>query len=112
MHEMALAEGILGVVLDAAHGQPVRRVRVRVGALQRVLPESLRFCFELAAQETAAAGAAVDIDEVLARVRCRGCRAESPVEDAVFQCRACGAFDVEVVAGQELLVAGLELEDG
>jgi Zn finger protein HypA/HybF involved in hydrogenase expression len=57
MHEMALAQGILGVVLDKANGERVRAVRVRVGALQRVVPESLELCFRLAAADTVAADA-------------------------------------------------------
>jgi len=31
--ETALAEGVLGVVLDASEGRVVRRVRLRVGTL-------------------------------------------------------------------------------
>lgn len=62
MHELALAEGILGVVLDKADGERVRAVRVRVGASQRVVNESLEFCFRLAAEDTVAAEAALVID--------------------------------------------------
>jgi hydrogenase nickel incorporation protein HypA/HybF len=62
MHEMGLAEGILAVALDVAGAERIERVRVRVGELQRVAPESLRFCFELAAQDTAAANAVLEVD--------------------------------------------------
>ena len=62
MHEMPLAEGILEVVLQVAEGQPVRQVRVRAGALQRVVPDSLQFCFELAAAGTPAEPAYLDIE--------------------------------------------------
>jgi hydrogenase nickel incorporation protein HypA/HybF len=62
MHEMGLAEGILAVALDVAGEERIERVRVRVGELQRVAPDSLRFCFELAAQETSAASAVLDVD--------------------------------------------------
>jgi hydrogenase nickel incorporation protein HypA/HybF len=62
MHEMGLAEGILAVALDVAGAERIERVRVRVGELQRVTPDSLRFCFELAAQDTPAAHAVLDVD--------------------------------------------------
>jgi hydrogenase nickel incorporation protein HypA/HybF len=64
MHELALAQGVLDIVLDVARDEPVRLVRVRVGELQRVLPESLRFCFQLVAQDSPAAQAELVIDEV------------------------------------------------
>lgn len=107
-----MAEGILAVVLDVAEGQTVQRVQLRVGKLHLVVPDSLRFCFELAAQETPAAGARLEMAEVPARVRCHECWAESETGAPPFHCGACGTFDVELVAGEELLVDAVELEDG
>jgi hydrogenase nickel incorporation protein HypA/HybF len=62
MHELGLAEGIVAVALDVAGGERVERVRVSVGAGQRVVPDSLQFCFELAAQDTLAANARLDVE--------------------------------------------------
>lgn len=112
MHEMGLAEGILSVVVSVADGQPVERVRVRVGALQRVVPESLRFCFELASQDTCAAGAVLDVRETATRVVCRRCRVESAIASATFACRSCGTFDVELVAGTEASVEAVKVPSG
>lgn len=112
MHEMPLAEGILAVVLQAADDQPVRRVRVRAGALQRVVPDSLQFCFELAAADTPAADARLLVENVPARLRCRRCRAETERSSPPFLCGACGDPDVEYVGGDELLVDGVELDSG
>jgi hydrogenase nickel incorporation protein HypA/HybF len=64
MHEVAIAQGILEVVLDVAAGHEVRTVRVRAGELQAVTEESLQFCFELVAQETPAATARVEVETV------------------------------------------------
>jgi Zn finger protein HypA/HybF involved in hydrogenase expression len=64
MHEMAYAEGILAVALDVAEGQHVRRVQVHVGDLHRIVSDSLQFCFELASEDTPAAGARLDVEVV------------------------------------------------
>jgi hydrogenase nickel incorporation protein HypA/HybF len=64
LHELGLAEGILAVVLEVAARERVERVRVSVGELQRVVPDSLRFCFELAAQDTLASQATLDVEIV------------------------------------------------
>jgi Zn finger protein HypA/HybF involved in hydrogenase expression len=61
MHEMAYAEGILAVALDVAEGHAVRCVQVRVGTWHALVPDSLQFCFELAAQDTPAARARLDV---------------------------------------------------
>jgi hypothetical protein len=61
MHEMAYAEGILAVALDVSAGHPVRRVQVRLGAQHGIVLDSLRFCFELAAEDTPAADARLEV---------------------------------------------------
>ena len=112
MHEMALAEGILAVVLDAADDQKVRRVCLRVGKLLMVVPDSLQFSFQLVADGTPAAGAVLEIEEAPARWRCKQCGAESEPDLQPLQCQGCGASEVEVVSGDELLVDAVELETG
>ena len=62
MHEVALAQGILDVVLDVAAGRQVQIVRVRAGELLAVSEDSLQFCFELVAQDTPAAAARLQVE--------------------------------------------------
>ena len=62
MHEMALAQGILDVVLDVAGDHEAKTIRLRVGELQAVTQDSLQFCFEMAATETPAATARLEVE--------------------------------------------------
>lgn len=64
MHEVAIAEGILEVVLEKAAGEDVRRVRLRVGDDLRVSASALRSAFELVAAGTLAEGAALEIGPI------------------------------------------------
>ncbi len=111
MHELGLAEGLLAVTLDIAGARPVQRVQVRVGALQRVVPDSLEFGFRLVAEGTPAATAVLEIVEVPARVRCRECGEESAVDGALLLCAACSSSQLEVLSGDEVLVDEVELAD-
>jgi hydrogenase nickel incorporation protein HypA/HybF len=112
MHEMAIAEGILTVVLDAAQHHPVDRVRVKIGALHAVVPDSLRFSFELAADGTEAQDAALDIEEVPAVFHCRMCDTKSGLDGPSFHCHACGSPEITIISGEELTVEAVEREDG
>lgn len=112
MHEMALAEGILRVVLKAAGGRPVSRVRLEVGRLQMVVPDSLQFSFRLVAAGTPAAEATLDLQEVPAVLRCGKCGAESRLDLPAFNCGDCGASDIEVISGDELMIDAIALLDG
>ena len=64
MHEVAIAQGILDVVLDVTNGATVRSVRVRAGEQQAVTQESLRQCFEMVALDTPAATARLDVEVI------------------------------------------------
>jgi hydrogenase nickel incorporation protein HypA/HybF len=112
MHEMALAEGILAVVLDAAEGQKVRRVQLQVGKLQMVVLDSLQFSFQLMADGTPAAEAIVEMEEMPVHVLCKQCGADSQLNSPPFSCLSCNSFDVEVASGDQLVVDAVELENG
>jgi hydrogenase nickel incorporation protein HypA/HybF len=110
MHELAIADAVVQIAAEHARGRRVTVVRVAAGALRQVVPDALAFAFELVARGTPIEGAALELRTVPARVRCRTCGSESEQDDFPFACRACGAFEVEVVAGEELMVEELVLE--
>ncbi|HBZ57355.1 MAG TPA: hydrogenase maturation nickel metallochaperone HypA, partial [Syntrophobacteraceae bacterium] len=59
MHELAIAQNVLDVVLEEGHRHglaQVTSIRLEVGALAAVVPDALRFCFEMVSQQTIAAG--------------------------------------------------------
>jgi hydrogenase nickel incorporation protein HypA/HybF len=111
MHELSLAEAVVGIACRHAAGRPVARVELRVGHLRQVVPSALEFAFELVAQGTEAEGAELVMEHVPAAGRCRGCGAESELAGFPLRCRACGGLDLELLRGEELLVDALELDD-
>ena len=111
MHELSLCRSIVAISVRRAEGKPVARVHVRVGHLRQVVPDTLVRCFELLAPASGLEGAVLEITEVAAEVRCRGCGATTVLERFELRCGACGGSDLEVTAGEELFVESLELVD-
>ena len=115
MHELALAESIVDIAVRHAGGRGGRgritRVEVAVGHLRQVVPSALSFAFELLAQGTPLEGAELALHEVPAAGRCRACGTESRLDGFPLSCRACGSGDVEIVAGEELRVESLDVEE-
>ena len=73
MHELSIAEAIVAIAERHAAGRRVYRVSVKVGHLRQVVPDALQFAFQLLTDGTVLEGAELAIEEVPARVRCRGC---------------------------------------
>lgn len=111
MHELSIAEAIVAIAERHAAGRRVYRVSVKVGHLRQVVPDALEFAFQLLTDGTVLEGAELAIEEVPARVRCRGCGAQSRADDFPLSCAACGSLSVEVCAGEELLVDELDVEE-
>jgi hydrogenase nickel incorporation protein HypA/HybF len=110
MHELSIAEAVVEIGVRNAAGRRVHAVELRVGHLRQVVPSALEFAFALVSAGTVLEGAKLVIEDVPARGRCRACGAETVMEQFPLQCARCEALDLEVVAGEELLVDSLELE--
>ena len=111
MHELAIAESIVGISGRHANGRRVTKVYLKVGHLRQIVPSALKFSFELVAQGTPIEGAELEMEEIPATGSCRGCGAESRLESFPLQCGVCGGYDLGIVEGEELYVESLELEE-
>jgi hydrogenase nickel incorporation protein HypA/HybF len=113
VHELSLCEAIAGVVRPHAIGRQVDIVRVRIGALRQVVPESLEFCWSLIREYESLPGAELELELVAAEVVCRSCQQRHEIESRwSLLCPVCESADVEVTRGNEFLVTSLEVHDG
>jgi hydrogenase nickel incorporation protein HypA/HybF len=111
VHELAIAESIVAIAREHARGRRVARVEVAVGALRQVVPSALEFAFELVADGTEVEGAELVLEHVDARVACRSCGIQSVCAEFPFACARCRSDFFDVIAGEELHVEALELDD-
>lgn len=113
MHEMSIAQAILGVVENELERHGLSRaavVRVKVGQLSGVVPHSLTFCWRMVSEDGPAAGSTLEIIDVPARARCLVCDSEFEVRDFVFVCPDCQSTDLDLLTGRELTVDSLEAD--
>jgi hydrogenase nickel incorporation protein HypA/HybF len=108
MHELALTQEIVEIVRERAGDRRVRRVVLEIGKLSAVLPDAVRFCFDLCAEGTAAEGAVLEILEPAGRARCRACGGEVALERPFGRC-ACGSSDLDWISGEELKIREMEV---
>jgi hydrogenase nickel incorporation protein HypA/HybF len=109
MHEMGLTQSIVAIVAEQAAGRKVKRVTLEIGKFAAVMPDAIRFCFDVVAQGSPLDGAALDIIEIAGRARCRDCGTEVMLVEAFTKCR-CGSRRLERLSGDELNIKSMELE--
>ncbi len=110
MHELSLCQAIAGVVKPHAAGRRVDVVRVQVGALRQVVPDTLSFCWTLVRDHADMPGAELVLELVPAEVDCRACGRQSRIESrwSVY-CPHCRSADVSVIRGEEFLVTSVDV---
>lgn len=108
MHELAITQEVVALVSERTGGAKVRRVVLRIGKLSAVLPDAVQFCFEVCCEGTPLEGAALEIVETPGTARCRACGATVTLDRPYGMC-TCGAFDLEWLTGEELLIQEVEL---
>ncbi len=108
MHEFSLASSIVEACSARAGDARVGRVTLEIGRLTCVMPDALRFCFELCTEGTPLAGAELEILDIGGRARCHACGAELELSDLFSAC-GCGSHDLQWLAGEELRIKEMEL---
>ncbi|HEQ71854.1 MAG TPA: hydrogenase maturation nickel metallochaperone HypA [Spirochaetia bacterium] len=118
MHEFSLCESIVNTLLSEyeklkkpADGRiSVTRVRMAVGKLRAVVPESMLLAWEVLTRETPLHEARLELVAVPVAVRCRACTAESEIDLPLFVCPLCGGTDLDILRGNELMLEEMEVE--
>ena len=114
MHELSVAQSIVEIVeqhIPQNRSQAVQAIKVKVGELSGVVPESLDFCFQAIVDGTPLKRAALQIELVPFSLLCSDCTEVNNTEPGIVLCPNCGGVNTRVVGGTELLVIEIELQD-
>jgi hydrogenase nickel incorporation protein HypA/HybF len=110
VHELAISEAIVSQVCERVGPTRVARVVVEIGRLSAVVPDAVRFCFDLAAAGTVVENAQLEIVDVPGIGHCPQCGANREM-DVLFMtdCVECGAIGLEIIHGNELRIREVEV---
>ena len=110
MHELGITQTIVAIVAEHANGAKVQRVSLEIGKLSAIMPDSVRFCFDVCSKGTVLEEANLEIIEIPGLARCRQCGTEIPLEQPFGIC-TCGSVELDLIAGQELRIKEMEIEE-
>jgi len=115
MHEFSLAEGLIKAVREEmVRHQPLpgklQRIRVVVGEMRQVVPETLRFAYQTLARGTEAEGSELVIEPKPTAAECRDCSWTGPIENHLFICKQCESTNITIISGKELFLSSMEFD--
>ncbi|MBF2004029.1 hydrogenase maturation nickel metallochaperone HypA [Chlorogloeopsis fritschii PCC 9212] len=110
MHELGITQNIIAIVAEHAQGSKVQRVLLEIGKLSAIMPDAIRFCFDICSQGTVLEGAKLEILETPGLGKCRECGATIPLEQPFGKCQ-CGSTQIDLIAGEELKIKEIEIEE-
>jgi hydrogenase nickel incorporation protein HypA/HybF len=108
MHELGITQNIVSIVSGHARGARVTRVSLEIGKLSAVVPDAIRFCFDVCSKGTELENAHLEIIEIPGRLKCQDCQKLTETNQVYGPCE-CGSWNTTPVAGRELRVKEMEL---
>jgi len=113
MHEMSLAESVRQIIEDTAREQgfsKVKTVWLEIGQLSCIEPEAMRFCFDVAMEDSIAKDAQLEIIELPGAGCCEACSEMVEMQQQYGLCPKCGSPRLQIVSGDRMRVKDLEVE--
>ncbi|MEH2165097.1 MAG: hydrogenase maturation nickel metallochaperone HypA [Nostoc sp.] len=110
MHEFGITQNIVAIVTEHAKGAKVQRVLLEIGKLSAIMPDAIRFCFDICTQGTLLEGAILEILEIPGLGRCRQCGAEIALDKPFGICN-CGSVQLDLLTGEQLKIKEIEIEE-
>ncbi|SRR5690554_4690078 len=114
MHELSIAMSLIDLITQECknHGvDRLKKVKVVAGELAGVVPEALKFSFEVVSEGTVAEGAELEIEVRPLQAICQDCSTEFIIEKMKFRCPQCESRNLKRSAGDELFIDYLETAD-
>lgn len=95
---------------EAAGATRVNIVRLTVGGLTEIVPDSLQFAWEALTPGTLAEGSVLEVRETRGWSLCLQCGAEFDHDRFDRRCTSCGSFATKVSRGDELLIDDIDVD--
>jgi hydrogenase nickel incorporation protein HypA/HybF len=109
MHELGITRNLVAIVGEAAQGRAVRKVWLEIGRNSALMPEAVRFCFDVVSKGTALEQAQLEIVQIAPGWQCAGCGVQLGAAAAAPSCPDCGGA-LRLRSGDELNIKAMEVE--
>ena len=112
MHEMSIAQSLLDIIREEMaknDARVLKSVRLHIGQMSAIVPDSLSFCFEVMTSGTELEGAKLIIEVIPLRGVCKECNQAFEIRDYAFECPHCGSREINTISGRDLSIVEMEV---
>jgi hydrogenase nickel incorporation protein HypA/HybF len=115
MHELSIASDIISRVCEFRDknypNAAITRIKVEIGPLAGVDPDSLAFVFPIAAAEGTLKDTKLDIAKSKISLICSSCGKISMLETMEWLCPLCESGEIRIEGGKEMSIQNIEIEN-
>lgn len=108
MHELGVTRNIVAIVTEQAGDKKVNRVLLEIGKLSAIMPDAIRFCFDVVSKNTPLENATLQINEIPGLAKCQVCGEEFEIKQLFGRC-LCGSNHIQCIAGEEMKIKEMEI---
>lgn len=112
MHELSIAQQIINLVEQYLPNEKqisVKAVKLKIGKLNNIFIDSLKFCYETLSKDTKLENSVLNIEFVPAIIECKDCSMVNEITDEILYCHHCNSFNIQIKSGYELEIKELEI---
>ncbi len=113
MHELALTQGIIDIVVSEQEKQgfkDVKEIRLKVGEYSGIVPDYIKDFFPTVSKGTCAEQATLVISFIPAEIKCLECGFEGKPGTRRAFCPQCGSTAFTMIKGREFYVENILVE--
>lgn len=111
MHEIKIAEELIGIIRQVAEEEnlkKVTKVNIQFGKMIMIVSDVFHFVFESAVKGTVAKNAKLYLEILPVKFACNKCKEETEIDDLLFVCPLCGSNDLNLIQGREIIIESIE----
>jgi len=112
MHELGIANQVFDLLKSEAESRhaTVKGVKLIIGRMSGIMPDSLVFLLETISQGSVCSGMKIEFKLVDPELVCSNCGNSFSAEGYDFTCPECGSGDCKMVSGRDLIVEKIHME--
>ncbi len=113
MHELALAESLVGKIVEISvedNISVITSVTLLIGDLSGVDKDALDFALPFVSEGTLLEKSKFIYERVKLQVKCDDCDKESYPEVPIIVCTHCHSDNIAIIAGREFVIKEMEVE--